>query len=244
MVTYFGNHYLNLCFLLHVPMLLPWYLLPVSLIAAKWAASLLMKPLTDCSVPIVEEKGNQDCKSWSQGVMERQDCWLTQEQDPGNRGSSTSPILGMYFHPRAHSWSLGLYSNFSGSGGQHQDLLILWHPDKPCRQVPLLLKAATYPCVVACPFLQLLYALCREEPSEELQRFHQADAWRWNLFSTWYCHPLEYWLSPFGGKMGIKQNSLFKLSFLFMSRLLIGPDHSSPERRRNRKCLLNLLYVD
>ena len=28
-VTYFGNHYLNPCLLLHVPLLLPWYLPPM-----------------------------------------------------------------------------------------------------------------------------------------------------------------------------------------------------------------------
>lgn len=31
MVTYFGNHYLYLCFLLHVPILLLWHLPPVQL---------------------------------------------------------------------------------------------------------------------------------------------------------------------------------------------------------------------
>ena len=46
---------LNLCFLLHVTVLLVWYLPPGSQIAAKGVTSMLMKHLADCSGHTIEE---------------------------------------------------------------------------------------------------------------------------------------------------------------------------------------------
>lgn len=55
-VTYFGNHYLDLCFLLLGPLLLLRHLPPVQPTAAKWAASMPVTPLADCSGHIVKER--------------------------------------------------------------------------------------------------------------------------------------------------------------------------------------------
>lgn len=61
-VTYFGSHYLNLCFLLPVPILCPHISLQCTPIVTKKATSVLVKShscpkhlLADCSGHIAEE---------------------------------------------------------------------------------------------------------------------------------------------------------------------------------------------
>lgn len=70
MVTYFGNLYLYLCFLLHVPILLLQYLPPVQL------DSCQMSPLHASEIPCRFPGMLQ--KRWcSKGVRDCQDGWST-----------------------------------------------------------------------------------------------------------------------------------------------------------------------
>ena len=85
-VTYFGIH-LNLCFLLHVLILLLWYPPSVQPDSAKQATSMLVKHLANLSGHIVEEAGA--CKmvrasheGWSVGGSNQED--VITELDPGN----------------------------------------------------------------------------------------------------------------------------------------------------------------
>lgn len=67
-VTYFRNHYDNLCFFLHLPVLLLEYPLPVQPDhCAEWTSSMLMKPLSDPQ-GTMEAGSIWDCKSLSPGV--------------------------------------------------------------------------------------------------------------------------------------------------------------------------------
>lgn len=83
----FGNHYLNLCFLLLVPTLLLWYLPPIQT-DTKWATSMIANPLADCSGDTVEGVGYDIAKAGQERWHVRRrpsigcDHMLTQERDP------------------------------------------------------------------------------------------------------------------------------------------------------------------
>lgn len=106
MATYFGNHYLHLCFPLHVPITVAVTSVPsAGRIAAQWPTSMLMKLCADCSRCIAEEGpmwlwepswGGVEC--WGRSLRGR-DWWLTPELNLNNPSLLTLSTILCTFCP-------------------------------------------------------------------------------------------------------------------------------------------------